>query len=448
MKKRNNHLFQREDNYFVLNLDNMKIFRLPQKMNRLLNGKTKDELGIIEKELCLEDSNDYRELKINKENEKYCKRLVLNVTNACNLACKYCYAEEGKYASEQKVSMMSIDVLKMAVELACDIYSDGIRMIQFFGGEPLLNRKLMLNCIPEIKQIFEGRNIKEPIYTVVTNGTLIDDEYIELFNRYFESITISLDGYKDINDSNRCYAENNDSVYDIIMETMEKINREKRNFYVAVEATITKNHIDDFKKTGRVSTLELLQNLDIDASQHGPLIDKKTISSSLANSDEEDVIKYFEEWIKQEFSSGNDKVRCRTIANIIDMYKKGKIYSNGCGATQTDLAIDVTGDIYPCFMFIGLDEFCLGNVKRFNIREYNKTRAAILNIFNEANSNEKCNECWIKGMCEKTYGHCIGARYLQNGDIKLPIDLACNISKSVLERIIYETCDKYGTRKE
>lgn len=443
------HLFKKDNNYIILNLKNMKIFKLPTKLNSLLDGMSEQELKEVESKLTLEKDNDeQKQLTIHKENKNICKRLILNVSNSCNLACKYCYAEEGKYATNQELEMMNIDTLKKAIEAAYDIYSEGIEMIQFFGGEPLLNKKLLSVCIPEINSIVERRKMKKPKYTIVTNGTLIDDDYIKLFNEHFESITISLDGEKEVNDCNRCFANNNSSVYDVIMKNIKKMNEKKRNFYLAVEATITKKHIDNYKKTGRIDTFYLLRDLELDAVQHGPLIDKKLINTSLSHADENDVIDYFEQWIKNEFSNGEDKIRCRTIANIINMYNSGQVYSNGCGATKSDLAVDVTGNMYPCFMFIGIDKFIIGNVTDFDINKYKDRRGELAKLFMEANNNDKCNSCWIKGMCEKTYGHCIGARYLQNNDISKPIDLACEISRNVLERIIFEVCKRYGSKRK
>ena len=119
------HLFKKDDNYIVLNLKNMKIFKLPTKLNSLLDGMSEQELKEVESKLTLEKDNDEKkQLIIHEENKNICKRLILNVSNSCNLACKYCYAEEGKYATNQELEMMNIDTLKKAIEATYDIYSD------------------------------------------------------------------------------------------------------------------------------------------------------------------------------------------------------------------------------------------------------------------------------------------------------------------------------------
>jgi sulfatase maturation enzyme AslB (radical SAM superfamily) len=61
-----------------------------------------------------------------------------------------------------------------------------------------------------------------------------------------------------------------------------------------------------------------------------------------------------------------------------------------------------------------------------------------------ANDNEVCNKCWVKPLCNKSYGHCIGARYLANGDVSKPIEDFCNISKATLETSFAETFEVYG----
>lgn len=62
-----------------------------------------------------------------------CNRLVLNMTNQCNLACKYCYAEGGDYGQENSCLKMTVEVMKKTVDRIYSMYSKGIHQIQFLA---------------------------------------------------------------------------------------------------------------------------------------------------------------------------------------------------------------------------------------------------------------------------------------------------------------------------
>ena len=53
------------------------------------------------------------------------KKIVLNMSNKCNLKCKYCYADGGKYASK-KDELMSVEIFESIIE---EILGEGVSRI-------------------------------------------------------------------------------------------------------------------------------------------------------------------------------------------------------------------------------------------------------------------------------------------------------------------------------
>ena len=94
-------------------------------------------------------------------------------------------------------------------------------------------------------------------------------------------------------------------------------------------------------------------------------------------------------------------------------------------------------------MFIGNEEFKIGNIND-SIEKISERNRIIRQYLVQANNNETCNQCWVKPICGKSYGHCIGARYLVNCNISKPVEDFCNISKGVLETSFAETYERYG----
>ena len=73
-----------------------------------------------------------------KKRKTVVKALCLHIAHDCNLACKYCFAEEGEYKGRR--ALMSLEVGKKAIDFL--IANSGNRHnleVDFFGGEPLMN---------------------------------------------------------------------------------------------------------------------------------------------------------------------------------------------------------------------------------------------------------------------------------------------------------------------
>ena len=105
--------------------------------------------------------------KLNQLRERPIKMLLLSLTGTCNLACKYCYA------NEHAADFMTVGTAIQAVKLAAR--SGEPFILQFSGGEPLLN-------FPVIKAVIDyvGENKISALMQVQTNGTLITEEITQV----------------------------------------------------------------------------------------------------------------------------------------------------------------------------------------------------------------------------------------------------------------------------
>ena len=74
------------------------------------------------------------------------KALCLHIAHDCNLACQYCFAEEGEYHGRR--ALMSFEVGKKALDFL--IANSGSRRnleVDFFGGEPLMNWQVVKDLV-------------------------------------------------------------------------------------------------------------------------------------------------------------------------------------------------------------------------------------------------------------------------------------------------------------
>ncbi|MDC7124248.1 MAG: radical SAM protein [Spirochaetales bacterium] len=198
-------------------IDNKKSMlqpRIAQREERFHAYTAKEEVADFTKKFTIDS--------LTREIEKFGYRhLYLIVTNACNLRCKYCIFSENYPYTEARAgnSRMSKATAKKAV----DLYLSKIRKIReykkerpiiitFYGGEPLLNYSVIKYVIEYVNSL----NMENIIFSLTTNGVLLNEERIDFLVSNNVSIGISLDGPKEEHDRNRVFEGGKgsfDSVY-------------------------------------------------------------------------------------------------------------------------------------------------------------------------------------------------------------------------------------------
>lgn len=112
--------------------------------------------------------------------------IYIQLGNACNLRCKYCYHnnDDQNYYPPPKIN----DDIFSFIEECCARQRSKVKL-RFFGGEPLM-------YVKEIKYIVEHlTHIPNLENTLITNGSLITRELADYFNEHNFSITVSWDGH-------------------------------------------------------------------------------------------------------------------------------------------------------------------------------------------------------------------------------------------------------------
>ena len=353
-------------------------------------------------------------------------RLTLCVTSVCNLACKYCYEGE-QNCPEHKTPFISFETIQKTIDFVLSQYKEGINCVQFFGGEPLLNVKAIRYTIGYITEACQRLSIEPPAYTIVTNGTLMNDEIHELFNEHFGRVTFSLDGRKEINDANRVFAGGKKgSVYDTVAASLKKYEKD-RKYYVDVQMTVTESQLA--QEDPEITDFLHIKDLGVGNVQISPLINTKDYQVAERDQYTSRIIRYFQKCYDHEIRNIN-KSNYYKLLSLVQVLKEHTPSDHYCGAGFRDISVDTAGNIFPCFMFNENPAFIMGNVEGAP-EEFLKNREIYLN--NTISRNEKCAKCWAHGMCSSGHAGCIGSYYLENGTINQPIDYNCQLTKSTFE---------------
>lgn len=157
------------------------------------------------------------------------KQLVFEVTDACNLQCKYCAYADMYEGYDQRSNMnMPFHKAKLLIDYLQNLWKrnryqdmEKLLTISFYGGEPLLNIEFIKQVIAYIERIPKtGRVFK---YGMTTNAMLLDKHMDYLVEKDF-NILISLDGDEKGQSYRTDYAGNNSfkRVFQNIMLLKEK----------------------------------------------------------------------------------------------------------------------------------------------------------------------------------------------------------------------------------
>lgn len=369
-------------------------------------------------QLFTEDT--YKDLVIDFKNRKtVVKAMCLHIAHDCNLACKYCFAEEGEYHGRR--ALMSLEVGKKALDFL--IENSGNRRnleVDFFGGEPLMNWDV-------VKELVRYGRSKEKEYdknfrfTLTTNGVLLDDEVMEFVNKEMSNVVMSLDGRKEINDKMRPF-RNGKGSYDLIVPKFQKLaeSRNQTNYYI--RGTFTRNNLD--------FSNDVIEYADLGFKQ-------MSIEPVVADPDEpyalreEDIPKILEEYDKLavEYIKRYKENRGFNFFHFMIDLKQGPCVLKrmaGCGSGTEYLAVTPWGDLYPCHQFVGQEEFLLGNVFDGITNTAVRDEFKLCNVY----AKDKCKECFAKFYCS---GGCAANSYKFHGKITDAYDIGCEMERKRVE---------------
>ncbi|MCH3957185.1 MAG: 4Fe-4S cluster-binding domain-containing protein [Olsenella sp.] len=349
-----------------------KLFSLPFEMaDRAYQGcLTVDEESAVN--ALVSDSHSKAKCK----NIGTLESLRLLITNKCNFKCDYCFADAGSYGLAR--ASMSPQMARDIIDYFYSSY-DSILQISFFGGEPLIASNVIACVCDYIKSSYPD---KHPSYSIVTNASLLDDNITNVLAKNSISVVASVDGPRQINDLHRVYKSGVGTFNDVDANLRQYGSRLR----LSVEATYTSSHVD-----GGLSRSDLHQYLSsrygvsrviiADASIEGDEFGKKSIEPS-----------EFPLFLRvRDFFDGGCMLFSDEICNLIRTFIVGGNSLHFCGAGFDRFTVDMTGNVYPCHLFVGDTHYIISNVGSVSDERRNP---GILD-----KSSAECRDCCYRAFC-------------------------------------------------
>lgn len=307
----------------------------------------------------------------------------LNLTNACNLSCSYCYEQHRK-----DYGTWDLDKINKVYDFLNEV-SDlpHTRTMQFFGGEPLIHRKLILEYLREYKDKLSNNreNIK---ISIVSNGLLLDEKFIEEYFAYnFTGFLLSLDTFNTEVDHREITPKQMERIRKSIKHIVEVGRRHNHHNAISIRCTLSRETAPSFREF-----LDELHEMGV----------KDMVVHPLTMSNYHGYIEWSdEEWDKLQ----EDLIYAIRQLGMVITFSEGvaqKGSTANCLIGNNMISIDGSGDFSGCYFFTNLKDltepFILGNM--FDDKMYIDRYAHFQKIYDESFTvHEKCQTCNLQNYC-------------------------------------------------
>ena len=336
-----------------------------------------EEVKTLKEEEQLFTEDIYEKYMTDFKNRKtVVKAMCLHIAHDCNLACRYCFAEEGEYHGRR--ALMSLEVGKKALDFLIENSGSRVNLeVDFFGGEPLMNWDVVKELVKYGRSREKECN-KNFRFTLTTNGVLLNDEIMEFANKEMANVVMSLDGRPEVNDFNRPF-RNGKGSYEVIVPKFQELAKQ-REVYALREEDLPK----------------ILEEYD------------KLAVEYIKRKKEGKGFNFFH------FNIDLEQGPC--VAKRL----------SGCGSGTEYLAVTPWGDFYPCHQFVGNEEFLMGNVYDGITRTDIQDEFKMCNVY----AKPKCRECFARYYCS---GGCAANAYNFHGNINDAYDIGCEMQRKRVE---------------
>ena len=347
------------------------------------------------------------------------KALCLHIAHDCNLACQYCFAEEGEYHGRR--ALMSFEVGKKALDFL--IANSGNRRnleVDFFGGEPLMNWQVVKDLVAYGREQEKIHN-KKFRFTLTTNGVLLNDEVMEFCNKEMGNVVLSIDGRKEVHDFMRPFRKGAGS-YDLILPKFQKFAESRNQDKYYVRGTFTHHNLDFSQDVLHLADLGFKQ-ISVE-----PVVADPSEEYALR---EEDLPKIMEEYdllAKEMIKREKEGKGFNFFHFMIDLTGGPCVYKrlSGCGSGTEYLAVTPWGDFYPCHQFVGEEEYLMGNVDEGITRPDIQKDFGCCNVY----TKPACKDCFARFYCS---GGCAANGYHAHKDIRSNYEIGCELQRKRVE---------------
>lgn len=326
------------------------------------------------------------------------------------MACGYCYDR-----SKNPVST-NFDIIKKAIDMSAR--QDESTGICFFGGEPLLEKELINEAVNYSSAIHKETGHKF-YYKITTNGTLLDESFLQLAKKANIIIAVSHDGL--MSEGGRKYT----AAADVNTEKLQMLLRYQP--YAIALTTVNPLSVNLFADSVEWLFDQGFRYL-ITSPAHGAFIPWDEKNCDLLKEQYQKIARLYIKWTK-----AGRKFYLGAFETKIASHIEGEKYTQKhCHIGKDQISVAADGKIYPCTQFVGNPAYCLGDV--WQGIDPQRQQALALHCC----GSPLCGKCAVSSRCIHTCG-CMNC--LDTGSVDQVSPFQCRHEKMLIS-IVDKTAEK------
>lgn len=411
-------------------------------IERLRSSFTEEQLDVVARDLEVLEQGGFLtpELRLTERQlDASCEQLLAHkprnlmffVTEACNLACTYCY-EKNQGVHDKPLTLKQVDARKTLDHYFVESGGRDVT-VTFFGGEPLLNFAVVRDATlyAESKGLELGVGVG---FTITTNLTLLTEEIADFLAAHKFHVMVSLDGDKEGNDRHRVFRDGG-GTYDTAVANLRMLIEKLRTAGVRLpklRATMTSENLDPIAVERHLRSLGT-PLVEVGAT-HGTV--ERGLEAHDVGNDREQVERIharsqeMHARLISELEASPDRVPevpgfvVKNLRRIHEDVSQTHVNQTPapklCGVCRNMKAVTPGGDLYPCHRYVGMPAFKFGNVHTGGM-DRERVRGYYADL--HRNYGEHCTKCWARYLCG---GQCPWYLSTADGRVVPPDEESCN----------------------
>ncbi|MBY5376645.1 radical SAM/SPASM domain-containing protein [Rhizobium leguminosarum] len=333
------------------------------------------------------------------------RSISLNVAQACNMSCGYCYADRGHFGG--RPSLMQESVARKAIDrLIAEAPPESDLVIAFMGGEPFINRPL-IHAATEYAYTAAHRIGHRASFSLTTNATLLTAEDAQLLARYPFSVTVSLDGDEDIHNGHRTLPGGKNA-YARAIAGIALLTQSERPRHLSIRATVS-------PKTGALlPLLDHFFSLGVDDAGFAPVVSAPPgfpVFTEQSFAVFTVAMLACGERAKRALLDGA-RFPFSNFQTALREIHRGVHRPYPCGAGAGYMSVSAKGEYFACHRLVDDADFRFGSIDDGFEEE---RRAAHLTRMH-VDQQEPCRSCWARYLCGGGCYHEVARRGRQGCD--------------------------------
>ena len=342
-------------------------------------------------------------------------KVYLHLTEVCNMACKYCYMQQLKSRGTRK---MSEETAYKAVDYMAQDKRWGVETIIFFGGEPMLEQGMIETVTGYINKEYPGQfNL-----SMITNGTLLTQNFIDFAEENNISIVLSYDGM--YGPRNRVSEDGKE----LLVINTDWIKESCISALSVIDTTNVRYLHDNVKHLREVGFKRIQHVTNYDGEWNMDLLE-------ILRDEWEKITEDYINWKK-----AGEEISLARLEGMVQSYARRFILDD-MPEFRPLMGISVTGEIYPYPGAIGNEALWLGDVfTGFDEEKVNK-----LKVLPKVDA---CAGCDILDICPSAKGNILTDNLQPHShrvsceSYKIMVDCA----EEVLEKLLYANLEEHNDK--